>query len=125
MSLLDGLLGQMDPNLDIAGIASKFGIDPATAGQAVAALGAAHAQTGGDPAQTVDAASAATGMDPNMLNQIVGHLGGVPGLGQLAGIMQAHPEAATMVSQFVAKEGGVGGLMNMAMGFLGKGGTQA
>ncbi len=117
MSLLDSLLGQAGQNIDVAGIAEKFGIDPATAAQAVAALGAAHAQ----PGDTVDTASDQTGSDSGTLSGIAQELGGSAGLGQLNQAMQDHPQAAGLLSQFTGGgEGGGGGLLGFAEGLFGK-----
>ena len=46
MSLLDSILGQVGGNIDVGSIAEKFGIDPAMAEKAVAALGVSHAEPG-------------------------------------------------------------------------------
>ena len=89
MSFLNSLLGQVVGNLEIGGIATRFGIDPATAQQAIAALAGAH----GQPGDTVGTAAAQTGLDSGMLGQIVSHSGGEGALAQLAQLVQAHPEA--------------------------------
>lgn len=87
MSLFDSILGQVGGNLDIGGIASKFGIDPSMAEQAVQALGKAHVE----PGDTISGAAAATGLDSGMLGQLASHLGGEGGLGALAGLLQGNP----------------------------------
>ncbi len=115
MSLLDSLLGQAGQNIDVAGIAEKFGIDPAIAAQAVAALGAAHSQ----PGDTVDTAAGQTGIDTGTLSQIAQELGGGEGLEQLNQAMQGHPEAAGLMSMFGGDDSG-GGLLGMAKGLFGK-----
>ena len=86
MSLLDGLLGQVTQNVDIANLAAKVGIDPAMAEKAVAALGAAH----NAPEDTVSLAAAKTGLDASVLSQIVGHIGGEGSLGQFANLLQGN-----------------------------------
>lgn len=88
MSLLDSILGQVDGNLDIGGIAGKLGIDPAMAEKAVAALGKAHAQ----PGDTIAAASASTGLDSGVLGQLVQQIGGEGVLGQLSGMITDNPQ---------------------------------
>jgi hypothetical protein len=116
MSLLDSLLGQAGQNVDVAGIAEKFGIDPATAEQAIAALGAAHSQ----PGDTVDTAAGQTGIDSGTLSQIAQELGGAEGLGQLNQVMQDHPQAASLLGMFSGGGENAGGLLGMAEGFFGK-----
>ena len=109
MSLFDSLLGQLGPNLDIAGIASQVGIDPAIAQQAVAALGAAHNQEG----DTVETASAQTGIDAGTLTQITGLLGGHEGLGQVAQLVESNPQiVSSLLGAFSGGQaGGLGGLV--------------
>ncbi len=92
MSLFDSLIGLAGQNVDVAGIAEKFGIDPATATQAIAALGAAH----GQPGDTVATASDQTGIDSDTLSGIAQELGGSEGLSQLNQAMQDHPEAESL-----------------------------
>ena len=117
MSLLDSLLGMAGQNIDVAGIAEKFGIDPALAAQAVAALGAAHSQ----PGDTVDTAAGQTGIDTGTLSQIAQELGGGEGLGQLNQVMQDHPQAAALLSAFTGGgDNSGGGIMGLAKGFFGK-----
>lgn len=93
MSLFDSILGQVGGNLDIAGIASKFGIDPAMAEQAVQALGQSHAE----PGDTIAGAVAKTGLDAGMLGQLASQLGGEGGLGQLSGLLQGNPTLSGLV----------------------------
>jgi hypothetical protein len=116
MSLLDSLLGQAGQNLDVAGIAEKFGIDPALASQAIAALGAAHSQ----PGDTVATASDQTGIDTGTLSQIAQELGGSAGLGQLNQVMQDHPQAASLLGMLIGGGESGGGLLGFAKGLFGK-----
>jgi hypothetical protein len=90
MSLLDGLLGQVAQNVDVANLAAKVGLDPAMAEKAIAALGVAHTA----PEDTVGLAAQQTGLDPAILSQIVGHLGGEGSLGQFAGLLQGNSALA-------------------------------
>lgn len=92
MGLLDGVLGQLGGNLDIGGIASKFGIDPAMAEKAVAALGQSHPE----PGDTIAGAAAKTGLDTGTLGQIAEQLGGEGGLAQLSEKLQSNPQAASI-----------------------------
>lgn len=84
MGLLDGILGQVvggggDSGV-IADIAQKVGLTPADAESAIGALAGAHPQ----PGDTVETASNATGLSPDLLQQIMGHLGGEGGLAGIA-----------------------------------------
>ena len=83
MSLLDGILSQVNSNVDIKNLAAKVGITPELAEAAVAALAKAHPQ----PGSTVDGAAAETGLDSGILGQIVEHIGGEGALGQFAGLL--------------------------------------
>jgi hypothetical protein len=87
MSLLDSILGQVGQNVDIAGLAGKFGIAPEMAEKAVAALGQAHAE----PGDTIAGAAAKTGLDAGTLGQMAEQLGGEGGLGQLSGMLKDNP----------------------------------
>ena len=72
MGILDGMLGQVTANADIANMASKVGLDPALAEKAVAAPGSAHSQ----PGDMVETAAAQTGIDADTRTQVVQHPGG-------------------------------------------------
>ena len=70
MSIFDSILGQLGgaggTPIDVANMATKLGISPETAEQAVSALAVAHPQEG----DTVETAAASTGIDPAILQQI-------------------------------------------------------
>lgn len=106
MGMLDGLLGQVAGNLDVANLAAKVGISPEQAEQAVQALGMAHPQ----PGDTVATAAEQTGLSSDVLQQIVGHIGGEGSLGRFA--------------QMLGEGGGAGGiggaLSGLAGGLFGK-----
>ncbi|MES2056126.1 MAG: hypothetical protein V4564_09325 [Pseudomonadota bacterium] len=85
MGLLDGLLGQVAGNVDIKNLAEKVGLTPEQAESAVTALGQAHPE----PGDTVETAASATGIAPDILQQIVGHIGGEGSLAQFAGLLGA------------------------------------
>ena len=116
MSILDGVMGQFGGQIEsqVAGmIASKFGIDPAMAQTAIAALVNAHSA----PTDTVQTAASETGMSPDILSQIVGHLGGEGALGQLAGAMG---QGAPAAEGEAPAEGGLGGMLSGIVGsFMG------
>lgn len=84
MSLLDGLLGQLAGNVDIKNLAAKVGLTPEQVESAVAALGQAHPQ----PGDTVETAAASTGLPADILQTIVGHIGGEGSLGQFASMLE-------------------------------------
>ncbi len=84
MGLFDGILGQVmgggGENAIIADIAQKVGLSPEQAEAAIGALASAHPQ----PGDTVQTASDNTGFSPDVLQQVVGHLGGEGGLASIA-----------------------------------------
>lgn len=118
MSLLDGLLGQLGPNVDVANLAAKVGLDPALAEKAIAALGVAHQE----PGDTVASAAEKTGIDSGILEQIVGHIGGEGSLTQFNQLLQDHPQAASIFSSFDKDGDGnpINDLLGMAKGLFGK-----
>lgn len=95
MSMLDGLLGQVAQNVDIKTLAAKVGLTPEQVETAVGALGAAHPA----PGDTVQAAASATGLSSDVLQQIVGQIGGEGALGQLAGLLGGAGGAAGIMGQ--------------------------
>lgn len=80
MSLLDGILAQVNGNADVQNLAAKVGITPEQAESAIMALAQSHTA----PGDTVEGAAASTGLGSDVLNQIVGHIGGEGSLGQFA-----------------------------------------
>ncbi|MBU3994044.1 MAG: hypothetical protein KKA12_16075 [Alphaproteobacteria bacterium] len=118
MSMLDSILSQVTQNVDVANLATKVGLDPATAEKAIAALGAAHQQ----PGDTVETAAAKTGLDSGILSQIVGHIGGEGSLGQFASLLQGHPQAASLLGMLDRDGDGnpVNDILGMAKGLFGK-----
>ena len=71
MSILNSILGQVSGDATVQNLASKVGLSPEQAEQAIAALGQAHAQEG----DTVQTAAQDTGLPADKLSQIVQHLG--------------------------------------------------
>ena len=102
MGLLDGLLGQVAENVDIANLAAKVGLSQDQVEQAVAALAHAHPQ----PGDTVTQASQTTGLSTDVLQQIVGHIGGEGSLAQFASLIES--------------QGGLSSLGGLAAGLVGK-----
>ncbi|MGH6613182.1 hypothetical protein [Sphingomonas sp.] len=101
MGLLDGLLGQVAGNVDIANLAAKVGLTPEQAESAVTALGQAHPE----PGDTVATAASTTGIAPDILQQIVGHIGGEGSLAQFASLLGASGGADGLL-------GKVGGMLD-------------
>jgi hypothetical protein len=118
MSILDSLLGQVTQNVDVANMATKLGIDPAMAEQAITALGIAHPQ----PGDTVETAAQQTGLDTGTLSQIVEHIGGEGSLGEFSQLLQNHPQASSLLSMLDKDGDGspVNDVLGMAKGFFGK-----
>jgi len=83
MSMLDGLLGQVAQNVDIKNLAAKVGLSPEQVEMAVQALGQAHPA----PGDTVQTAAASSGLSANVLQQIVGHIGGEGALANFASLL--------------------------------------
>jgi hypothetical protein len=105
MGLLDGLLAQVTENVDVKNLAAKVGLTPEQIESAVTALAQAHTA----PTDTVTTAAASTGLAPDILHQIVGHIGGEGSLGQFATLLEG-PMGQSVLGQ-------LGGL---AEGFFGK-----
>ncbi|MEO9132617.1 MAG: hypothetical protein ABI240_15605 [Sphingomonas sp.] len=101
MGLLDGLLAQVNENADVKNLAAKVGLTPEQIEAAVTALGQAHTA----PGDTVDTAAATTGLPADILQQIVGHIGGEGALGKFAGLLNGE---------------GAGGVLGELGGLFGK-----
>lgn len=126
MGLLDGILGQLGggnagggmQDMAIDAIAAKFGIPPALAESAVAALTKAHPE----PGDTVATAAEQTGIDSSTMGQIADHLGGEGGLGQLSQMVQNNPDLLNSITGMLGGGqggGGLGGLAGLAGSLLG------
>lgn len=105
MGMLDGLLGQITENVDVANLATKVGLTPEQVEMAMTALGQAHTA----PTDTIETAAASTGLSGDVLQQIVSHIGGEGSLGRFA--------------EMLGDQGGEGGILGtlggLASGFLG------
>ena len=93
MSSLNSSLGQLSGDATVQNLASKVGLSPEQAEQAIAALGQAHAQEG----DTVQTAAQDTGLPADKLSQIVQHLGGEGSLGQFASLLEAQGGASSLL----------------------------
>ncbi|MEP7221206.1 MAG: hypothetical protein ABI673_00920 [Novosphingobium sp.] len=118
MGLLDGILGQLGGGNAVASIATQFGIDPAMAEKAIAALGVSHAEAG----DTIEGAAAKTGLDTGTLAGIADQLGGAGGLGQLSSMLQSNPALANIAGMLDRDGDGnpVNDIMGMAGSLFGK-----
>jgi hypothetical protein len=118
MGLLDGVLGQLGGNLDIASIAKQAGIEPSLAEAAVAALGKNHAE----PGDTIAGAAQQTGLDAGTLEQIAGQLGGEGGLGQLSELLKGSPALSGLAGMLDRDGDGnpLDDIAGMAAGLFGK-----
>ena len=112
MSILDTIMGavggsggQATEQLVSGLIAQKMGLDPAMVQSAVAALMQTHTQ----PIDTVQAAAEQTGVAPDVMSQIMAHIGGEGALGSLIGQVTGGAAPAGGVAD--ALSGILGGLM--------------
>ena len=98
MGILDGILGQLGENSDVANLASKVGLSPEHVEAAVAALAKFHPMD----VDTAEGAAAETGFPVDKLQEIIGHIGGEGALGRYASMLQG--------------EGGLGGIASSILG---------
>ncbi|WP_066795639.1 hypothetical protein [Sphingomonas soli] len=82
--MLDGILGQVTQNVDIANLAAKVGLSPEHVESAVKALAKYHPMQG----DTAEGAAASTGLPVDKLQEIIGHIGGEGSLGKFASMLQ-------------------------------------
>lgn len=117
MGLFDGIAGSLETQAAEA-IAAKMGIDRSLAGMAIGALTKNHPV----PGDTVQQSADQTGIAPDMLNQILGQIGGEGGLGALVGALGnggaagqdgAAAPAAGGLSGILAGLGGMSGVASM------------
>ena len=102
MGILDGILGQVTQNVDVANLATKVGLDPAMVEKAIQALAGAHTA----PGDTLGTAAAETGLPTDKLAEIVKHIGGEGALGNFASMLG---------------QGGAGDMLGKLGGMFGKG----
>lgn len=121
MSVLDSILGQVTQNVDIKNLAAKIGLTPEQVETAVQALGQAHPM----PGDTVQTAAASTGLSPEMLQQIVGHIGGEGALAKFASMLGGAGAGGVMgqIGGMLDRDGDgnpLDDIADMASGFFGK-----
>ena len=100
MGILDGLLGQLGGNADVANLAAKVGLSPEHIETAVAALAKFHPMD----VDTAEGASAETGIPVDKLQEIIGHIGGEGSLGKYASMLQGEGGLGGIASSFLNKE---------------------
>src|SRR4051794_41324829 len=83
MGILDGLLGQLGGNADVANLAAKVGLSPEHVEAAIAALAKFHPMD----VDTAEGASAETGVPVDKLQEIIGHIGGGGALGRYPSLL--------------------------------------
>jgi hypothetical protein len=103
MGLFDGIAGSLETQAAEA-IAAKMGIDPSLAAMAIGALTKNHPI----PGDTVQQSADQTGISPDVLNQVLGHIGGEGGLGALVGALNGGAAQGGAVSP---AEGGLSGIL--------------
>ena len=116
MGLFDGIAGSLETQAAQA-VAAKMGIDPSLAAMAIGALTKNHPV----PGDTVQQSADQTGISPDVLSQILGHVGGEGGLGALVGALGSDG-AAAQGSTAAPAGGGLGGIL---AGLGGMGGIAA
>ena len=104
MGLFDGIAGSLETQAAEA-IAAKMGIDPSLAAMAIGALTKNHPV----PGDTVQQSADQTGIAPDMLNQILGQIGGEGGLGALVGALGSG--GAAQGGGAAPATGGLGGIL--------------
>ncbi len=83
MGILDGILGQITGNADVANLAAKVGLSPEHVESAVAALAKFHPMQG----DTAEGVAAATGLPLDKVQELVGHIGGEGSLAKYASML--------------------------------------
>jgi hypothetical protein len=105
MGILDGILGQITGNADVANLAAKVGLSPEHVESAVAALAKFHPAAG----DTAEAAAAHTGLPLDKIQELMGHIGGEGALAKYAGMLDKDGDGNP-----------VNDIMGMASGLFGK-----
>ncbi|MBC9031488.1 hypothetical protein IAG41_03700 [Sphingomonas sp. JC676] len=118
MSMLDGILGQVTQNVDIANLAAKLGLSPEHTESAVQALAQAHPLD----SDTAETAAAQTGLPLEKLQEMITHIGGEGALGQFASLLQGQGGILGKVTGMLDKDGDgnpINDIAGMASGLFG------
>ncbi len=105
MGILDGILGQITGNADVANLAAKVGLSPEHIESAVAALAKFHPAAG----DTAEAAAAHTGLPLDKIQEVLNHIGGEGALAKYAGMLDQDGDGNP-----------INDVMGMASGLFGK-----
>jgi hypothetical protein len=119
MSMLDGILGQVTQNVDVANLAAKLGLSPEHTESAVQALAQAHPLD----SDTAETAAAQTGLPVEKLQEMITHIGGEGALGQFASLLQGQGGILGKVTGMLDKAGDgnpLNDLAGLASGLFGK-----
>jgi len=100
MGILDGILGQLGENADVANLAAKVGLSPEHVEAAIAALAKFHPME----VDTAEGASAETGIPTDKLQEIIGHIGGEGALGRYASMLQGEGGLGNIASDIFGKK---------------------
>jgi hypothetical protein len=100
MGILDGILGQLGENTDVANLAAKVGLSPEHVEAAIAALAKFHPMD----VDTAEGASAETGIPTDKLQEIIGHIGGEGALARYASMLQGEGGIGNIASDIFGKK---------------------
>lgn len=101
MSFLDGILGQVAGNADVANLAEKIGLPAGQVEKAIAVLADKHQA----PGDTVTEAAAATGIDAGKLSDIVSSIGGEGSLSRFNELIAQDSGIAGTIAGFLDRDG--------------------